>query len=34
VRHLGSDAVTEQAFTVWVRDPAAFTDALGRPLAD
>ncbi len=33
VRHLGSDAVTEQAFTGWVRDPAAFADALDRPLS-
>ena len=32
VRHLGSDALTEQALTVWVRDPAAFADALDRPL--
>ncbi|SDY08918.1 hypothetical protein SAMN05661080_02284 [Modestobacter sp. DSM 44400] len=32
VRHLDGDAVTEQAFTVWVRDPAAFADALGHPL--
>jgi hypothetical protein len=32
VRHLGGDALTEQAFTVWVRDPAAFADALDRPL--
>jgi hypothetical protein len=32
VRHLDADAVTEQAFTVWVRDPAAVADALGRPL--
>jgi hypothetical protein len=34
VRHLDADALTEKAFTVWVRDPAAFADALGRPLAD
>jgi hypothetical protein len=34
VRHLDADAVTEKAFTVWVRDPAAFADALDRPLAD
>jgi hypothetical protein len=33
VRHLGSDALTEQAFTVWVRDPAAFADALDQPLS-
>ena len=32
VRHLGSDALTEQAFTVWVRDPAAFAEALEHPL--
>ena len=32
VRHLGGDALTEQAFTVWVRDPAAFADALDQPL--
>ena len=33
VRHLGMDGETEQAFTVWVRDPEAFADALGRPLS-
>ena len=33
VRHLGSDALTEQAFTVWVRDPAAFAEALEQPLS-
>ncbi|WP_460683470.1 hypothetical protein [Modestobacter lapidis] len=33
VRHLGSDALTEQAFTVWVRDPAAFAEALNSPLS-
>jgi hypothetical protein len=32
VRHLDADAITEKAFTAWVRDPAAFADALGRPL--
>ncbi len=32
VRHLGSDALSEQAFTVWVSDPAAFADALDRRL--
>ncbi|MCW2695976.1 MAG: hypothetical protein JWR62_1061 [Modestobacter sp.] len=32
VRHLGSDALDEQAFTGWVRDPAAFADALDHPL--
>ncbi|MBB3675868.1 hypothetical protein [Modestobacter versicolor] len=34
VRHLDLDGVTEKAFTVWVRDPAAVADALGRPLRD
>lgn len=33
VGHLGGDALTEQAFTVWVRDPAAFADALDQPLS-
>ena len=33
VRHLDDDGVTEKAFTVWVRDPAAVADALGRPLS-
>jgi hypothetical protein len=32
VRHLAADGVTEKAFTVWVRDPAAVAEALGRPL--
>ncbi|WP_369137349.1 hypothetical protein [Modestobacter versicolor] len=32
VRHLDLDGLTEKAFTVWVRDPAAVADALGRPL--
>ena len=32
VRHLGSDGTGDKAFTVWVRDPAAFADALGAPL--
>jgi hypothetical protein len=32
VRHLDVDGVTEKAFTVWVRDPAAVADALDRPL--
>jgi hypothetical protein len=32
VRHLDTDAVTEKAFAVWVRDPAAVADALGSPL--
>lgn len=32
VRFLTDDGATEQAFTRWVRDPAAFAVALGRPL--
>jgi hypothetical protein len=32
VRHLGPDGNGDRAFTVWVRDPAAFADALGAPL--
>jgi hypothetical protein len=32
VRHLGPDGDGDRAFTVWVRDPAAFADALGAPL--
>ncbi|MCW2577929.1 MAG: hypothetical protein JWR66_3959 [Modestobacter sp.] len=32
VRHLDLDGLTEKAFTVWVRDPAAVAAALGRPL--
>jgi hypothetical protein len=32
VRHLAPDGERERAFTVWVRDPRAFADALGRPL--
>jgi hypothetical protein len=32
VRHLDVDGLTEKAFTVWARDPAAVADALGRPL--
>jgi hypothetical protein len=32
VRHLDADGFTERSFTVWVRDPAAVADALGRPL--
>jgi hypothetical protein len=32
VRHLDMDGLTEKAFTVWVRDPAAVAEALGRPL--
>jgi hypothetical protein len=30
VRHLAPDGATERAFTIWVRDPATFADALGR----
>ena len=30
VRHLDLDGETAKAFTVWVRDPAAVADALGR----
>jgi hypothetical protein len=33
VRHLDADAQTPRSFTVWVRDPAAFADALGHPLS-
>ncbi|MGY1707680.1 hypothetical protein ACI79C_24215 [Geodermatophilus sp. SYSU D00697] len=32
VRHLAADGTTEQALTVWVRDPEAFAGALGHPL--
>jgi hypothetical protein len=32
VRHLRSDGDGEQALTLWLRDPAAFAEALGRPL--
>jgi hypothetical protein len=32
VRHLANDGETERAFTVWVRDPAAFADAVGYRL--
>jgi hypothetical protein len=32
VRHLDVDGTGAQAFTVWVRDPEAFAEALGRPL--
>jgi hypothetical protein len=32
VRHLDTDGLIEKAFTIWVRDPAAVADALGRPL--
>jgi hypothetical protein len=32
VRHLATDGESERAFTLWVRDPAAFADALGHPL--
>ena len=31
VRHLADDG-TERAFTRWVRDPAAFAEALDQPL--
>lgn len=32
VRYLGDDGAAGQAFTCWVRDPAAFAEALGHPL--
>ena len=32
VRHLDSDGVADKAFTVWVRDPEAFAEAVDRPL--
>ena len=32
VRHLATDGEGDRAFTAWVRDPAAFADALGHPL--
>jgi hypothetical protein len=32
VRHLATDGETERAFTVWVRDPEAFAEALDHPL--
>jgi hypothetical protein len=32
VRHLGPDGTGDRALTVWVRDPAAFAEALGAPL--
>jgi hypothetical protein len=32
VRHLAPDGETERCFTVWVRDPEAFADALDHPL--
>jgi hypothetical protein len=32
VRHLGPDGTGDRAFTVWVRDPEAFAEALGVPL--
>jgi hypothetical protein len=32
VRHLANDGQTERAFTVWVRDPAAFAEAVGHPV--
>jgi hypothetical protein len=34
VRHLADDAVTERAFTRWVRNPAAFAEALDSPLQE
>jgi hypothetical protein len=33
VRHWATDGEGDRAFTAWVRDPAAFADALGHPLA-
>jgi hypothetical protein len=33
VRHLGTDGVQDRAFTIRVRDPEAFAEALDRPLA-
>jgi len=32
VRHLANDGETGRAFTVWVRDPEAFADAVDHPL--
>jgi hypothetical protein len=32
VRHLANDGESERAFTVWLRDPEAFADALGHRL--
>jgi hypothetical protein len=32
VRHLANDGAGDRAFTIWVRDPAAFAEALDRPL--
>ncbi|MEI4271761.1 hypothetical protein TEK04_08495 [Klenkia sp. LSe6-5] len=32
VRHLSADGAADRAFTVWVRDPEEFADALGHPL--
>jgi hypothetical protein len=32
VRHLASDGERERAFTIWVRDPAAFAAAVSRGL--
>lgn len=32
VRHLAPDGERERAFTIWLRDPRAFADALSRPL--
>jgi hypothetical protein len=33
VRHLAADGGAARAFSVWVRDPEAFADALDRPLS-
>jgi hypothetical protein len=32
VRHLAPDGEHDRAFTLWVRDPEAFAEALGHPL--
>jgi hypothetical protein len=32
VRHLADDGASERAFIRWIRDPAAFAEALGHPL--
>ena len=32
VRHLAADGERERAFTIWVRDPRAFAEALNRPV--
>lgn len=31
VRHLADDGESDRAFTVWVRNPEAFADAVGQP---